>query len=121
LAGIVAKPTLVEAVFALNAALEVFKKTRPHGTTRLRHGQACWAVEMFLSKWSSLAIEFEWMAADIFDPPCSNRSGLAYWLGTDIVTALGPEHVVTETNRVFDRVTRQTWVNPYATLSVQEG
>jgi hypothetical protein len=75
------------------AALAAFNQNRPRGT-RLRHDQACWAAEMFLSEWSGLAAEFEWTAGDIFDPPDADRSGLAYWLGTDIVTALGPEWAV---------------------------
>jgi hypothetical protein len=62
------------------------------------------AAEMFLNEWSGLAAELGWTADDIFDPPRAGDSGgLAYWLGTDIVTALGPEHAVTETDRVFER------------------
>jgi hypothetical protein len=64
---------------------------------------------MFVPEWGELAIEFSWQPDDIFD-----SDGLAFWLGTEIVTALGPEHAVTERDRVFDRITRQTWVNPYA-------
>jgi hypothetical protein len=60
---------------------------------------------MFLNEWSGLCSEFGWTAKDVFS--------LAYWLGTEIVTALGPEWAVTESNRVFDRVTKQTWINPY--------
>jgi hypothetical protein len=70
---------------------------------------------MFLAEWSSLAVDFEWTAEDIFDPPRAGTSGLAYWLGCEIVTALGPAHAVTEANRVFDRITRTTWTNPYST------
>jgi hypothetical protein len=87
-------------------ALAAFKTRRQPGITRFRHDQACWAGEMFLNEWESLAVDFEWTAEDIFDPPRagSNHSGgLAYWLGVDIVTALRPEHAVTETNRVFER------------------
>ncbi|HEV7910733.1 MAG TPA: hypothetical protein VGP28_06540 [Methylocella sp.] len=87
-------------------ALAEFKQRAARGTTRFRHDQACWAAEMFLNEWQSVAIEFEWTTEDIFGPPRGTSSGLAYWLGTEIVTALGPEHAVTETNRVFDRVER---------------
>jgi hypothetical protein len=69
---------------------------------------------MFLTEWESLAAIFEWTVEDIFDPPRTNGSGLAYWLGVEVVTALGPAHAVTEGNRVFDRVTRATWINPYS-------
>ena len=48
-----------------------------------------------------------------------DRDGLAFWLETEIVTALGPEHAVTERDRVFDRITRRTWVNPYAKETMQ--
>jgi hypothetical protein len=88
--------------------LAKFKESRPHGVTRFRHGQACWAAEMFLTEWEELAFEFEWPVDDIF-----GRGGLAMWLGVEIVTALGPEHAVTETNRVYDRVTHADWLNAY--------
>jgi hypothetical protein len=81
------------------ATVAAFKEARPYGVTRFRHDQACWAAEMFLNECGSLAIAFEWSAGDTFDHP----RGLAYWLGTEIVTALGPGHAVTETGRVFDR------------------
>ena len=55
-----------------------------------------------------MAAEFGWTLGDIFD-----RDGLAFWLETEIVTALGPEYAVTESGRAYDRVTRATWVNPY--------
>jgi hypothetical protein len=60
------------------AALAAFKEARPYGVTRFRHDQACWAAEMFLTEWESLAVEFKWTAADIFDPPRANRIGLGY-------------------------------------------
>jgi hypothetical protein len=40
-------------------------------------------------------------------------------LETEIVTALGPEHAITERGRAFDRITRRTWVNPYAKETMQ--
>jgi TubC N-terminal docking domain len=45
-------------------AFESFKTKRY--STRFRHDQACWAAEMFLTEWGSLAAEFEWTADDIF-------------------------------------------------------
>jgi hypothetical protein len=69
-------------------------------------------------------------------PKCSSTNGRAYarnsngqpmissiryvltaaaWpTGAASITALGPDHAVTESNRVFDRITRQTWINPHA-------
>jgi hypothetical protein len=100
------------AISELNTALEAFRKACPTGVTRLRHDQACWAAEMFLREWAGLAADLGWTTADIFDSPRAVRGGLAYWLGVELVTAVGPDHAVTENNRVFDRITRQTWVNP---------
>jgi hypothetical protein len=100
-----------------------FKKAKPYGVTRSHHDQACWAAEMFLNEWASLAAEFGWTEDDVFAPRRGIhrgrgiQSGLAYWLGVEIVTALGPEHAVTKGNRVFDRITRQTWINPYTCLA----
>jgi hypothetical protein len=93
---------------AYRAALAKFKDNRPHGVTRFRHDQAAWAAEMFLDKWGELAAEFSWSVDDIFV-----REGLAWWLGVETVTALGPGHAVTETRRIYDRVTHQDWPNPY--------
>jgi hypothetical protein len=85
-------------------ALAEFKERRPHGVTRLRHDQACWVAEMFLNEWEPMAAEFGWSADDIFA-----RNGLAWWLGTELVSALGTELAVTETHRIYDRVTRKDW------------
>jgi hypothetical protein len=84
--------------------------------TPFQFDQAVWAAEMFLVQWSSKAVEFGWTTGDLFDYPRDgiNGGGLVWWLGTEIVTALGPQHAVTEQkNRVFDRVTRACWINPY--------
>lgn len=93
---------------AYRSALVKFKDHRPHGFTRFRHDQACWAAEMFLIQWGELATEFGWPVDYIFGP-----HGLAWWLGVEIVTALGPEHAVTEVTRVYDRVTHTDWLNTY--------
>lgn len=53
---------------------------------------------MFLREWQSLLIEFEWTIDDLFAP-----SGLVYWLEVELVRALGPDHAVTESRRIFDR------------------
>jgi hypothetical protein len=103
-------PAAVAAVAALapaRAALAKFKQYAPYGK-RFLHDQACWGAEMFLRQWGDVAAELEWPLDDIF-----GRNGLAWWLGVEIVTALGPEHAVTETNRVYDRITHKDWVNDY--------
>jgi hypothetical protein len=73
-------------------------KARPHSATRFRHDQACWAAEMFIDEWGALASGFEWTVADVF-----GRGGLAYWLGVEVVRAVGPDHAITEAGRIFDR------------------
>jgi hypothetical protein len=69
---------------------------------------------MFINEWGAMAAGFGWAPDDIF-----GRSGLAYWLGVEIVRAVGPAHAVTESGRIFDRITRGTWVNPYAAETKQ--
>jgi hypothetical protein len=61
---------------------------RPTGRSR---EEACWAAEMFLNEWQSLAAEFEWTAEHIFALPRGRSVGLAYWLEAELVEALGPE------------------------------
>jgi hypothetical protein len=46
------------------------------------------------------------LAEHIFMRPCGNKSGLAYWLETEIINALGPDHAVTESGRIYDRLTQ---------------
>jgi len=99
------------APVAYRSALAEFKDNRPHGVTRLRHDQACWAAEMFLGEWGAMAAEFSWSADDIF----AHNNGLARWLGVELATALGPEHAVTETRRIYDRVTHTDWLAVYGT------
>jgi hypothetical protein len=60
---------------------------------------------MFLNEWGELAAEFGWSVDDIFDL----RGGLAWWLGVEVVRAIGPKHAITEASRVFDRMTRKDW------------
>jgi hypothetical protein len=98
----------IATVDAYRAALANFKKRRSHDVTRLRHDQACWAAEMFLGEWGAMTAEFGWSVDDIFAP-----NGLARWLGVELVTALGPDHAVTETRRIYDRVTHTDWLTVY--------
>jgi hypothetical protein len=91
----------VATAATLRAGLAAFKERRPYSVTRFRHDQACWAAEVFLAEWKELVIAFEWQVEDIF-----GRGGLAWWLGVELVTALGPEHAVAEVGRVFDRASQ---------------
>jgi hypothetical protein len=83
---------------------DTFKRRRY--SPRFRHDQACWCAGMFLNEWGAMAAEYGWNADDIFAMPSRGKSGLAYWIETELVTALGPEHAVTETNRVYDQRAR---------------
>jgi hypothetical protein len=77
--------------------------------------QAIDGAGRFLDQWGSLADEFQWTPADLFDVPRDVRlGGLVWFLGGETVRAFGPEHAVTEGERIFDRVTRADWINPYA-------
>ena len=67
---------------------------------------------MFLQEWGAMAAEFGWAPGDIF-----GRDGLAFWLETEIVTALGPEHAVTETGRVFARARARIYFRADASRS----
>jgi hypothetical protein len=61
---------------------------------------------LFLDRWGSLAHEFQWLPTDLFDVPRDGSSGGLVWsLNGEAVRALGPEHAITETGRVFDRGT----------------
>jgi hypothetical protein len=97
------KPAIIEllqrgpSVAEYQACMSHFRK-HPQSATRFRHDQACWAAEMFLSEWGVLASEFGWPIADLF-----SRAGLFWWLGVEVVCALGAKHAVTEAGRVFDR------------------
>jgi hypothetical protein len=93
---------------AYRLAFDTFRAYRPYGITRFRHDQAVWAAEIFLNEWVDFAAELGWPVEDIF-----NRNGLIWWLGVEIVRALGPEHAVTEASRIYDRLTHRDWVNPY--------
>jgi hypothetical protein len=76
--------------------------------------QAIEAAGRFLDQWGNLAIEFQWTPADLFDVPRDGRpGGFVWWLAGETVRAFGPEHAVTEGERIFDRVTGAEWINPY--------
>jgi hypothetical protein len=76
--------------------------------------QAIDAARRFLDKWGSIADTFGWSPGDLFDVPREGRpGGLAWFLAGETVRALGPEHAITTSDRVYDRLTRAEWVNPY--------
>jgi hypothetical protein len=53
-----------------------------------------------------LALEFQWSPGDPFNVPRDGvHSGLVWFLKGEAVRALGPEHAITESGRVFDRGT----------------
>jgi hypothetical protein len=59
---------------------------------------------LFLDAWGSLAVEFEWTPGDLFDLPRDGKQGgLVWFLNGESVRSLGPEHMVAECGRVFDR------------------
>jgi hypothetical protein len=61
---------------------------------------------LFLDRWGSLAIGFQWLPSDLFDVPGGGSlGGLICFLNGETVRALGPERGVTESGRVFDRGT----------------
>ena len=60
---------------------------------------------LFMDKWGSLAVELKWTPGDLFDlPRDGRRGGLLWFLEGEKVRALGPEHALTESAKVFDRV-----------------
>lgn len=81
---------------------------RPIGVGETVWRQAIDAAGRFLVTWGSLAIEFAWTPADLFDVPRDGRpGGLAWFLQGEAVRALGPDHAVTTSERVFDRIIAQ--------------
>jgi hypothetical protein len=70
--------------------------------------QAIDAAGRFLDQWGSLAVEFQWTPAYLFDVQRDGRlGGLTWFLQGEAVRALGPDHAVTTSGRVFDRIIAQ--------------
>jgi hypothetical protein len=66
--------------------------------------QAIDVAGRFLDQWGSLALEFRWAPADLFDIPRDGRpGGLVWFLNGETVRSLGPEHAVTTSDRVWRR------------------
>jgi hypothetical protein len=58
---------------------------------------------LFLDRLGAQGVQFGWSPADLFDVPREGKQGgLIWFLRGDRVRALGPEHAVTESERVFD-------------------
>ncbi|MEJ0096519.1 MAG: hypothetical protein WDN46_24840 [Methylocella sp.] len=69
------------------------------------------AAGRFLAEWTSLALRFQWAPDDLFDLPRGDKTcGLIWFLNGEDVRALGPEHGVTISGRIFDKTTRAEWV-----------
>lgn len=54
---------------------------------------------LLLDHWGDRLAEYEWPAAAIFGP-----EGLAWFVQGDGIRAVGPEHAITATDRVYDRL-----------------
>ena len=68
-----------------------------------------------------LFAQFDWTPGDIFDVPHDSAAGgLVWFLNGEAVRSVGPEHAVTKSGRVFDRMTRAEWVNPYRAQLTQK-
>jgi hypothetical protein len=77
---------------------------RPATIPELQWRRAVDAASHFLDEWGSLAETFGWSPGDLFDVPrVGGRGGLAWFLRGERVRALGPEHAITTSERVFDR------------------
>lgn len=76
--------------------------------------QAIAAAGRFLDQWGSLAVDFQWTAGDLFDVPGNGKpGGLIWFLGSEAVRSLGLEYAATDGGRVFDRIERGDWINPF--------
>jgi hypothetical protein len=87
---------------------------RPYGVTDAQWQQALDAGGRFLDEWGSLAAEFGWSTGDLFDAPSDGkRGGLIWWITGEAVRSLGGDCAFAASGRIFDRVTRLEWQNPY--------
>jgi hypothetical protein len=77
---------------------------RPAAIPQLQWRQAVDSAGRFLDEWGSLTETFGWSPGDLFDVPHDGRpGGVAWFLIGERVRALGPEHAITTSGRVFDR------------------
>jgi hypothetical protein len=78
---------------------------RPYAMPEDRWRQAIDEAGRFLDQWGSSAIAQSWTASDLFDVPGEGKPGGLVWsLQGEAVRALGPDHAVTQADRVFDRL-----------------
>ena len=59
----------------------------------------------FLEDWGDLAREFRWTGAELFaSPGDGEHGGLVWFFAGERVRAFGPEHAISESERIFDRI-----------------
>ena len=78
--------------------------------------QAIGYAGRFLDARASPALEFGWTGGELFDVPRDGKPGGLVWFQKgQTVRSFGPEHAVLGNGtRVFDRIARGEWVNPYS-------
>jgi hypothetical protein len=80
------------------------QRQRPACIPELQWRQALDAASRFFDQWGTLAETFGWSPGDLFDLPHDGRpGGLTWCLLGETVRALGPDHAITISGRVFDR------------------
>jgi hypothetical protein len=100
-----------EPYFDAWARLEVQKPMR---VSDAEWRQAIDDAGRFVDQWASLAVEFGRKPGDLFDVPREGKSGLVWYLAGETVRSIGPDGAFTTSGRVFDRLTRDEWINPYS-------
>ena len=90
------------------------KCQRPIGVGEAARLRAIDDAGRFVDQWASLAVEFGWKPGDLFDVPREGKSGLVWHLAGETVRSIGPDGAFTTSGRVFDRLTRDEWINPYS-------
>lgn len=92
---------------------------RPAGIDEAAWLRAVDDAGLFLDGWGEMAAQFDWSPSDLFDVPRDGRGGLVRMLQGEAVRAIGPEHGVSATGRVFDRLDRSIWPSAVAWNAAQ--
>lgn len=92
---------------------------RPAGIDDATWRRALDDAGRFLDAWGEMAKAFAWTPGDLFDVPRDGRGGLVWSLQGEAVRALGPEHAITTSGRVFDRTGRAIWASVAAWNAAQ--
>jgi hypothetical protein len=79
-------------------AWAVFQIRKPDHQTEAEWFRAIDDAGRFLDEWAALALDFGWQANDIF-----SCDGLAWFLASEPVRALGPDSAMTRSTRIFTR------------------